>query len=121
MKGAPAADASPEEPERRLAGFKRAEPTTDTSDTSRALYSPLKNHENHEKKPPAANHETPELREAKQRLKRYKKRLGEHVQKGNVQQRNGGEVKARTSEAITNNQDWVKHYEGILKSLANEK
>jgi hypothetical protein len=57
------------------------------------------------------------MREAKQRLKRYKKRLGEHAQKAKVQQRNGGEVKARTVEAIANNQEWIEHYEGILNGL----
>jgi hypothetical protein len=61
------------------------------------------------------------MREAKQRLKRYKKRFGEHTQKAKVQQRKDGEVKTRTAEAITNNQIWVRHYEGILKNLTNEK
>jgi hypothetical protein len=66
-------------------------------------------------------HETTESREAKQRLKQYKKRLGEHTQKAKAQQRKTGEVKARTAEAIANNETWVSHYEGILKSLTNEK
>ena len=113
MKGT---ESAPAAPERRLAGFTR----TETTDTPRALYSPPKNHENHENHEnhkQRKNHETPEMREAKQRLKRYKKRLGEHAQKAKVQQRNGGEVKARTVEAIANNQEWVKHYEGILNGL----
>jgi hypothetical protein len=118
MKGT---EAAPAEPERRMAGFTRPEPSETTTAAPRALYSPPKNHENHENQQQRKNHETPEMREAKQRLKRYKKRLGEHAQKAKVQQRNGGEVKTRTVEAIDNNQEWVKHYEGILNALTNEK
>lgn len=121
MKGTDSPPEATPPAERRLAGFTRTDTPTETTDTSRALYSPPKNHENHENHKPLKNHETPEMREAKQRLKRYKKRLGEHTQKAKVQQRNSGEVKARTAEAIQNNQGWVAHYEGILKSLSNGK
>lgn len=121
MKPMKGTESVPVEPERRLAGFTRTDATTDTSDTSRVFYSPLRSTE----KPPttkaSVSHETTEMREAKQRLKRYKKRFGEHTQKAKVQQRKDGEVKTRTAEAITNNQIWVRHYEGILKNLTNEK
>ena len=114
MKGT---ESAPAEPERRLAGFTRPEPTKPTTASPRALYSPPTNHENHENQTHHRNHETPEMREAKQRLKRYKKRLGEHTQKAKVQQRNGGQVKTRTAEAIANNRGWVSHYEQVLSQL----
>lgn len=63
-------------------------------------------------------HETPEVREAKQRLKQYKKRVGEHSQKAKVQERKEGQVKPRTAEAIANNQQWVAHYEQLLNQLS---
>lgn len=51
----------------------------------------------------------------KQRLKMYKKRLGEHTQKAKVQQRKTGEISSRTANAITNNQSKVEHYINLLQ------
>jgi hypothetical protein len=66
-------------------------------------------------------HEAPGTKKVYSRLVQYRKRLGTHTQKAKAQQRKTGEVKARTAEAIANNGTWVSHYEGILKSLTNEK
>lgn len=63
---------------------------------------------------PKATHETPELRQLKQRLKDYKKRLGKHQQKAKVQERTKGEATRRTLEAIENNRHWVEHYTALL-------
>ena len=70
---------------------------------------------------PAAGYLTPEARELKQRIKFYKKRLGQHKQKAIVQCRTTGEVKSRTAAAINNNQQWVDHYTEQLNSLQNGK
>jgi hypothetical protein len=106
---------TPAEPERRQVGFTRST-TSEPPTPPCTLYSPpTTNHQ-----PPTANHETPGMREAKQRLKRYKKRLGEHTQKAIIQQRKGGEVRPRTAEAITNNEEWIGHYEAVLKGLNPE-
>lgn len=61
-----------------------------------------------------ATHETPELRQIKQRLKDYKKRLGKHEQKAKAQERTRGEATRRTLEAIENNKHWVEHYTTLL-------
>jgi hypothetical protein len=48
----------------------------------------------------------------------YRQRLGTHQQKAQVQQRNNGQVKPRTAEAIANNREWVDHYEQVLSNLS---
>lgn len=106
-------ESTPAEPERRLAGFTRTDTPEASTAASRALYSTPNKHE----KQSNTKHETPEAREIKQRLKLYKKRLGEHTQKAKVQQRNGGHIKSRTANAIANNREWVKHYEAQLKQI----
>jgi hypothetical protein len=87
--------------------------------TSRALYCTPHTRPHTAATHTKATHETTDSREAKQRLKQYKKRLGEHTQKAKVQQRKNGGVTARTAEAITNNQEWVSHYENLLNDLTN--
>ena len=49
-----------------------------------------------------------------QRLKDYKKRLGKHEQKKLALERAGKTVSKRTLNAITNNANWVKHYEALI-------
>lgn len=61
------------------------------------------------------------LADAKQRLRMYKKRLGSHQQKARKQEENNGKVCKRTAEAIINNQEWVRHYEGLLSDLSGNK
>ena len=106
-------------PRRRRIGF----------NSSCDLYSTRKKHEKstkssheslpleHQTEAPKATHETPELRELKQRLKMYKKRLGSHQQKAIKQEEKDGEVKQRTLDAIANNEHWVKHYEELIKNV----
>ena len=106
---------TPAEPERRQVGFTRSA-TSEPPIPPCTLYSPpTTNHQ-----PPTTSHETPGMREVKQRLKRYKKRLGEHTQKAIIQQRKGGEVRPRTAEAIVNNEQWIGHYQAVLKGLNPE-
>lgn len=57
----------------------------------------------------------------KQRLKQYKKRLGEHKQKAKKQARTDGQVSKRTADAIANNQAHVKHYTSLLSSSNHNK
>ena len=64
--------------------------------------------------------ETPDAKQAYSRLMQYRKRLGTQEQKAKVQQRKDGQIKPRTAEAITNNQQWVSHYENLLNDLTNE-
>jgi len=52
----------------------------------------------------------------KQRLKFYKKKVGEHKQNAIVQKRKTGTVKSRTANAITNNEQWVECYTELLKA-----
>jgi hypothetical protein len=87
--------------------------------TSRALYSTPAHTAHTVPTHTKATHETTDSREAKQRLKQYKKRLGEHTQKAKVQERKTGEIKPRTAEAIANNQQWVSHFENLLNKLTN--
>jgi hypothetical protein len=104
-------------PKRRRIGFK----------SSCDLYSTRKKHETptptHEIDPSPetlnAQSETPELREMKQRLKMYKKRLGSHRQKAIKQEEKNGIVNKRTLDAIANNEHWVKHYEELINKSAD--
>lgn len=86
----------------------------------RALYSTPHTRPHTATKHTKATHETKESREAKQRLKQYKKRLGQHTQKAKAQQRKYGEVKPRTAEAIANNQQWVNHYTNLLNQQTDD-
>lgn len=90
-------------PRRRRIGFY-------TDDNSSTFYSTPNTKANHAKK----SHETEELREIKQRLKFYKKRLGSHQQKAIVQEKKKGKATRRTLDAIANNQRWVEHYTNLL-------
>ena len=51
-------------------------------------------------------------------MKQYKKRLGRHEQKRLAQERAGKKVSKRTLDAISNNQEWVRHYESVLEDIA---
>lgn len=57
---------------------------------------------------------TLELRQLKQRLKDYKKRLGTYTQKAKALEKKGEEVPQRTLKAIENNQAWINAYEVAL-------
>lgn len=57
------------------------------------------------------------LADAKQRLRMYKKRLGSHQQKAIKQEQKNGKVCKRTADAITNNQQWVQHWETIIQTM----
>ena len=70
---------------------------------------------------PNPTHETRELRELKQRLKDYKKRLGKHEQKAKAQERNRGEATTRTLQAIENNRHWVEHYTALINQAEATK
>lgn len=65
-------------------------------------------------------HENAEAKKAYSRLMQYRQRLGTQTQKAEVQLRKEGQVKPRTADAIANNQQWVNHYESLLKDLTNE-
>lgn len=96
------------EPKRRLIGFNR--------DDERTATHTKKQSRTHEIS--CAIKGTPndlELRQIKQRLKDYKKRLGKHEQKAIVQKRKKGEASKRTLAAIANNEQWVKHYAELLQ------
>ena len=90
-------------PSRRRIGFR-------TDESSSKLYSTGK----HEHENTKTTHETPEMREIKQRLKMYKKRLGSHQQKALAQEKKHGKIKQRTKDAIENNRNWVTHYTNLL-------
>ena len=66
-------------------------------------------------------HETPDLREWKQRLKFYKKRLGSHQQKALKYERKGEEVPKRTLDAIANNRQWVEHFTTLISQAEGRK
>ncbi|MCB0654193.1 MAG: hypothetical protein KDC85_23130 [Saprospiraceae bacterium] len=70
--------------------------------------------ENHTKNKRNGAHETIEMREAKRRLKQYKKDLGRHQQKARVQAKKDGYISTRTQNAIDNNLSWVEHFTDIL-------
>lgn len=99
------------QPKRRAIGFQTRQTEADAhtkkapekGEISRAI-----------KGTPTVTHETPELRQLKQRLKDYKKRLGKHQQKAIAQERKRGEATRRTLEAIANNRHWVEHYTELL-------
>lgn len=122
------ADATPEAPQpkeaptlweytpelkRRQIGFKPGS----SPENSCALYSTPKP----DGGTPNEAHETPDLREWKQRLKFYKKRLGGHEQKAMRYERKGEEIPKRTLEAIENNQQWVDHYAGLINQAEGRK
>ncbi|MGH1433095.1 MAG: hypothetical protein ACRBG0_01410 [Lewinella sp.] len=93
---------------RRQIGFRQA---TENTDTERA-----------HTKNSCAIKDTPteyDLRQWKQRLKDYKKRLGRHTQKKLVTERRGETVSSRTLSAIENNQKWVEHYTQLLEQYSN--
>lgn len=76
-------------------------------ETSSALYStPSTKGENTE-----SSKDPLQIADLKQRLKMYKKRLGQHTQKARQQQQKHGKVKKRTADAIANNEKWVQHFE----------
>jgi len=62
-----------------------------------------------------------DLWQLKQKLKKYKKAVGEHSQKAIKQEKANGEVTDRTAKAIRNNQIWVLSIEKRLKELEGEK
>ncbi|MCB0565797.1 MAG: hypothetical protein KDD01_15605, partial [Phaeodactylibacter sp.] len=66
-------------------------------------------------------HETPNLREWKQRLKFYKKRLGSHEQKAIKYERKGEQIPKRTLTAIENNEQWVQHYTNLINQAEGRK
>ena len=96
----------------RQMGFKQQKTATVSCD----LYSPP----NFENEPTKNSYETVDLRLAKQRLKRYKKRLGSHQQKAIKQEKNLGKVYKRTSDAIANNQEWVSYWERVVQKLSTK-
>lgn len=61
------------------------------------------------------------LRQLKQRLKMYKKRLGSHEQKKLTAERKGECVSKKTLNAIDNNKNWVAHYEQLIKKATKEE
>ncbi len=97
-------------PRRRQIGFQKEVEAESSCD----LYSTPNTEGSHTKH----EYSTKELREAKQRLKMYKKRLGSHQQKALAQEREKGKVCKRTAEAIENNQSWVEHYTAVIDQLA---
>jgi hypothetical protein len=95
--------------QRRQIGFQQQRDAENSCD----LYSTRNTNDAHTKH----EHETVDLREAKQRLKMYKKRLGSHQQKALKQEENKGKVCKRTADAITNNKGWISHYEQVINQL----
>lgn len=57
----------------------------------------------------------------KQKLKKYKKAVGEHTQKAIKQKKTKGEVMDRTAKAIRNNQLWVLSIQKRLQELQLDK
>ncbi|WP_367392763.1 hypothetical protein [Lewinella sp. LCG006] len=98
-------------PQRRQIGFQQHGDAENSCD----LYSTRNTNDAHTKH----EHETVDLREAKQRLKMYKKRLGSHQQKAIKQEENSGKVCRRTADAIANNKGWISHYETLITDLQN--
>lgn len=98
-------------PERRQIGYRQG--SSNTASPCDLYSTPNTNQGNgkHE-------HETVDLREAKQRLKLYLKRLGSHQQKAIKQEKSKGKVCKRTADAIVNNQRWVEHYEQMIQSMS---
>lgn len=105
------------QPKRRQIGFRTGETPEDSTDSPRDLY----NAREHEGETPKRTHETPDLRHLKQRLKEYKKRLGSHTQKKLKLERAGKEVPARTTLAIENNRQWVRHYTDLINQAEGRK
>lgn len=105
------------EPERQQIGFKRGNTNTNAhmndAENSCTLYSTPNTNDEHTKH----EHETPELREAKQRLKQYLKRLGSQQQKAVAQEKKNGKVCKRTADAVENNKNWVRHYQTLINQL----
>jgi parvulin-like peptidyl-prolyl isomerase len=104
-------------PLRRRIGFTAPASGDEETPSARAKreksHVPFIAHEKHEKR----EHETPESRELKQRLKLYKKRLGGHKQKADALERKGKPVPQRTLDAIENNRHWINHYERLLSGF----
>ena len=93
-------------PQRKRIGFQQQGTSTNNSTAT---------HENS-----CAVKGTPEdvnLADAKQRLRMYKKRLGSHQQKARKQEEKNGKVCKRTADAITNNRQWVQHWETIIQTM----
>lgn len=59
-------------------------------------------------------------RDAKQRLRLYKKRYAKHLQKHRYNEKNGLETHERTLKAIQNNKQWIEHYENELAEVKRE-
>ncbi|MCB0652179.1 MAG: hypothetical protein KDC85_12960 [Saprospiraceae bacterium] len=89
------------------------------SNISSDLYSPRTTNHETTKKDAKNSFETVDLRQAKQRLKRYKKRLGGQQQKAIKQQQATGKVLKRTAHAIKNNEQWVAYWEDVINTLTN--
>ena len=89
---------------RRQIGFRQATEQTDTERTHTKSSCAIKD-------TPSEN----DLRQWKQRLKDYKKRLGRHTQKKLAMERRGETVSKRTLDAIENNQGWVDHYTRLIQ------
>ena len=98
-------------PQRRQIGYRQGGNSTEGSCD---LYSTRNTNDGNTKH----EHETVDLREAKQRLKLYLKRLGSHQQKALKQEQKNGRVCKRTADAITNNKQWVSHYEQLIQELS---
>jgi hypothetical protein len=64
-------------------------------------------------------HEDYDLREAKRRLKMYRKRVGIQEGKARNQEQKNGKVCQRTADAIDNNKQWVDHYQNLINNLQN--
>lgn len=112
-------DPAPDDADHHAPGFYRAADDPHTP-KARAPFIAHGTHGTHTvAKSTKRTHETKATREAKQRLKQYKKRLGEHTQKARLQVKQTGEVNARTAAAIENNRQWVKQYEAKLAALTS--
>lgn len=106
-------------PNKRRIGYRRqgeddasTGDTTSTGDTGHATGDTGKSCAIKDTRPP---HTTLELRQLKQRLKDYKKRLGSHQQKAIAQARKDNTTSPRTLEAIENNRHWVEHYTKLIQ------
>lgn len=96
------------QPKRRPIGFGAHGRGEEDAESPRGLYSTPK---------------TPdvEVRQYKQRLKFYKKRVGTHTQKKIKLEKAGQPVPQRTLDAIENNKQWVQHYIGLINQAEGRK
>lgn len=108
----------PTESEHRRIGFFTKKQKEEQTKASCDLYSTPNTGDKNTKHEPNEAYETTDIREAKQRLKMYKKRLGSHKQKAIKQKKDKGVVCKRTQDAIDNNQSWVTHWEEQVSKLS---